>query len=137
MKICIVCSGNFDNSFYYLNANGSFNKEVKSENYSDATIFGDKLYDLFDAGKHIANFLRPIPQDVNNDHLAVLATNNSMQVKGTFYQFEPLESLPIQISGASTNAGVKLNTSKQILVIRKFMILTVVYITMNLQVVAY
>ncbi|MCL7753018.1 hypothetical protein [Polaribacter sp. Z022] len=109
-----IACGNFDNSFYYLNANGSFNKEIVSDNYSSAKIFGDKTYGLFQANRHIANFLRPIPQDANNDHLAVLATNNSMQVKGTFYQFEPLENLPIQIFGANTNEGIELNTAKPV-----------------------
>ena len=109
-----IACGNYDNSFYYLNADGSFNKEIKSENYSDATVFGDKTYGLFDAKKHIANFLRPIPQDANNDNLAVITTNNSMQVNGKFYQFKPLENLPIQISGAGTNEGVGLSTQKPI-----------------------
>ncbi|TGV01564.1 PQQ-binding-like beta-propeller repeat protein [Flavivirga rizhaonensis] len=109
-----IACGNFDNSIYYLNADGSFNKEVKSENYSNFKIFGDKTFNLFKDNLHIANFLRPIPQDANNDHLGMIATNNSMQVKGTFYQFEPLEDLPIQIPGAATNVGIVLNTLKPI-----------------------
>ncbi len=105
----VACS-NYDNSLYYLNANGTFNKEVKSSTYSRLRVFGNFEKTFFKSNVHMANFLRPIPVDVDvdNDRLGMVARNNHMQTSGLFYQFEPLENLPIQINGARTNDGVEI-----------------------------
>lgn len=97
--ISYVACGNYDNSLYYLNADGSFNSEIKSSTYSELTIFG-KDKGKFPERVHMANFLRPLPVDAENDNLLLLAINNHMQISGLLYQFEPLAARPINIPGS-------------------------------------
>lgn len=90
----VVCGG-YDNSIYYLNAQGEEIKELKSSTYSKMKGFGDAS-ERKDPPKntHIANFLRPVKMADGTEKLAVLGTNNSMQTSGMLYLFDVLEDLP-------------------------------------------
>jgi len=109
--IPFIACGNYDNSLYYLNANGTFHSELKSSTYSELGVFG-KDATKFRSRIHMANFLRPFPQDANNDNLLMLAVNNHMQISGTIYQFEPLATAPIPIPN-SRKRGIKISEQRR------------------------
>lgn len=92
----VVCGG-YDNSIYYLNAQGEELKEIKSSTYSIEKGFGDPSEAALPPEKvHIANFLRAVKQADGSELLAVLGTNNSMQVTGSIYLFDILGDKPLK-----------------------------------------
>lgn len=87
----VVCGG-FDNSVYYLNVQGEEVKELKSSTYSVEKPWGDGI--IPEKFVHMSNFLRPLKKADGSEALAILGTNNHMQVDGTVYLFNPLDDLP-------------------------------------------
>lgn len=89
-----VVAGGFDKSIYYLSPNGKMLKEIKSSTYSIEKPWAQFKKDLPESNVSTANFIRPIPKKNGDDVLAVLGTNNHMNVPGTMYLFNPLEEQP-------------------------------------------
>lgn len=87
----VVCGG-FDKSIYYLAANGTKIKEIKSDSYSQEKVWGTGV--LPPNYTHTANFIRRIRKADGNDVLVVLGTNNHMQTNGSIYKFDILADLP-------------------------------------------
>ncbi|SDW27920.1 hypothetical protein SAMN05444411_101413 [Lutibacter oricola] len=87
----VVCGG-FDLNYYYLSATGDLVKTIASSTYSIETTFGDHKPE---GGIHSINFLRKAKKSDGTDMLAVLGTNNSMQVKGSMYLFDVLADTPL------------------------------------------
>ncbi|WP_111708897.1 outer membrane protein assembly factor BamB family protein [Lutibacter citreus] len=86
----VVCGG-YDLNYYYLSSTGDLVKTIASSTYSIETAFGDHK----PANNiHSINFLRKVKKADGSDMLAVLGTNNSMQVKGSMYLFNVLANLP-------------------------------------------
>ncbi|MCW2118795.1 PQQ-binding-like beta-propeller repeat protein [Flavobacterium sp. 7A] len=82
----VVCGG-YDKNIYYLNANGTLKQTLASSSYSVNTVFGGATAPT---KVHIANFIRKVKKGDGTDMLAVLGTNNSMQVTGNMYLFDVL-----------------------------------------------
>ena len=89
----VVCGG-FDQSYYYVSAEGMLIKEIKSSTYSTLKTWGKSKEDLPPDNRHTINFLRTLPQPDGSEVLVVHATNNHMQVVGVIYQFRPLAEKP-------------------------------------------
>ncbi|APU11040.1 hypothetical protein A5M85_12315 [Cellulophaga lytica] len=89
-----VVGGGFDKSIYYISSGGEMVKEIKSSTYSIEKPWAQFKKDLPESNVSTANFIRPIPQKNGDDVLAVLGTNNHMNVPGTMYLFNPLEDKP-------------------------------------------
>lgn len=89
-----VVAGGFDKSIYYISSTGKMVKEIKSSTYSIEKPWAKFKKDLPESNVSTANFIRPIPQKNGDDVLAVLGTNNHMNVPGTMYLFKPLEAKP-------------------------------------------
>lgn len=89
-----VVAGGFDKSVYYISSDGEMIKEIKSSTYSIEKPWAKFKKDLPESNVSTANFIRPIPQKNGDDVLAVLGTNNHMNVPGTMYLFKPLEAKP-------------------------------------------
>lgn len=86
----IVCGG-FDKNVYYLNVDGSLKQTLEASTYSvNKTHRGVTAPP---SNTHIANFVRKIKKSDGTDMLAILGTNNSMQVTGNIYLFDVLGSL--------------------------------------------
>ena len=86
----VVCGG-LDLAVYYLDANGSLVQKIHSSTYSQETTWGiDPKYN----GLHYSGFLRPFMKAGGVEALAMVATNNHMQVSGSVYLFDPLVSSP-------------------------------------------
>ncbi|WP_366184338.1 PQQ-binding-like beta-propeller repeat protein [Flavobacterium ovatum] len=82
----VVCGG-YDKNIYYLNADGTLKQTLASATYSVNTTFGGATAPN---RVHIANFIRKVKKADGSDILAVLGTNNSMQVTGNMYLFDVL-----------------------------------------------
>ncbi|MEM5510632.1 hypothetical protein WNY98_17310 [Pseudoalteromonas sp. AS71] len=97
-----VVAGSYDKSVYYLDHKGKLVKELKSSNYSEIRAWNKKSADhepgtrFAPNNRHIANILRPIPQENGDDILAMHATINSMQSPGTLFLFAPLQQKPLK-----------------------------------------
>jgi len=107
-KPYVVCGG-FDNSIYYLDANGKEVKELKSSTYSNEKPWGQGI--LPPKWTHMANFLRPMKKADGTEVLVVAGTNNHMQVAGTIYLFDVLADEPYQetkISSANVTGDCRI-----------------------------
>ena len=91
----VVCGG-FDKSIYYLNSKGEMVKEIKSSTFSIQKPVSQFKSDMPKENECTANFIRPIPQKNGDDILAVLGTNNHMNVAGTMYLFNIFEDKPFK-----------------------------------------
>ncbi len=89
----VVCGG-FDLSVYYLNAEGEEVKELKSSTYSNEKPWGEEPKPA--KFVHMSNFLRPVKKADGSEALAIVGTNNHMQVAGTVYLFDVLADEPYQ-----------------------------------------
>jgi len=86
----VVCGG-LDLAFCYLSADGSLIQKVHSSTYSQEATWGiDSKYNKL----HYAGFLRPFKKADGTEALALLGTNNHMQVSGSVYVFDPLATAP-------------------------------------------
>ncbi|MBE0393179.1 Lambda-carrageenase [Flavobacterium sp. PL0002] len=99
----IVCGG-YDKNIYYLNADGTLKQTLTSSSYSVNTTFGETTAPT---RVHISNFLRKVKKADGTDMLAVLGTNNSMQVTGNMYLFDVLGTSVITPS-------VKINSGRPV-----------------------
>ncbi|WP_152285736.1 PQQ-binding-like beta-propeller repeat protein [Flavicella marina] len=88
-----VVGGSLDLNVYYLSANGSLTKTLKSSTYSQEKTWGETEAKDY---VHYANFLKAVPKDATNDYLLIQASNNIMQDKGATYMFDVLEDTPIK-----------------------------------------
>ncbi|MGA9639457.1 hypothetical protein [Flavobacterium sp.] len=99
----VVCGG-YDKNIYYLNADGTIKQTLASSTYSVNTVFGGATAPT---KVHIANFIRKVKKADGTDMVAVIGTNNSMQVTGNIYLFDVLGTTPITPS-------VKINSGKPV-----------------------
>ncbi|UZO82238.1 hypothetical protein NBT05_07115 [Aquimarina sp. ERC-38] len=103
-----VVAGGFDKSIYYLSPQGELVKEIKSSTYSIEVPRSKYKTDLPEKNVSTANFIRPIQQKDGEDILAVLGTNNHMNVPGTMYLFKVLENLPYRKDQLTANGQKRL-----------------------------
>ncbi|WP_139957412.1 hypothetical protein [Flavicella sediminum] len=88
-----VVAGSLDLNAYYLSAEGSLVKELKSADYSQEKTWGTTTAKN---NVHYTNFLRPVKKDADNDYLIMHASNNPSQDKGATYVFDALADTPIK-----------------------------------------
>ncbi|WP_066631829.1 hypothetical protein [Labilibacter marinus] len=98
----VVCGG-LDLNMYYLSAQGALVKTIASSTYSEEKTWGiDKKYDYL----HYANFLRPITKADGTQVLAMHASDNHMQAKGSIYLFEVLADEPYQVTKVDATSPI-------------------------------
>ncbi|MGY6650246.1 hypothetical protein [Wenyingzhuangia sp. IMCC45574] len=102
-----VVAGGFDKSIYYLSPKGVLVKEIKSSTFSIEKPWSKSKKLLPKPAIATANFIRTVKQKNGDDVLAVLATNNHMNVPGTLYFFKPLEDLPFKKVPVKGNKALK------------------------------
>ncbi|MCL7754587.1 PQQ-binding-like beta-propeller repeat protein [Polaribacter sp. Z022] len=91
-----VVAGGFDNSIYYLSANGKFVKKINSKPYSKERLREFRGKKIPKENVSMSNFIRTIKNPDGKETLVVLGTNNHMQTVGTLYFFNPLEIKPFK-----------------------------------------
>ncbi|WP_010135928.1 PQQ-binding-like beta-propeller repeat protein [Ochrovirga pacifica] len=102
-----VVAGGFDTSLYYLSAQGTLIKEIKTSRFSIEKPWSKNKKELPKAGIATANFIRPYQKSDGTNGLVVLGTNNHMNVPGTLYFFNPLEELPFKKVPVKGNKSLK------------------------------
>lgn len=98
----VVCGG-FDKSVYYITSAGELEQELKSSSYSSDKPWGDAASVGY---SHIANFLRPFPQEDGSEQLAIVGSMNNSQGTGTLYIFEPLNPTPLSTNSVPCTDNV-------------------------------
>lgn len=98
----VVCGG-FDKNIYYLSSEGNLVQTLDASTYSENKVFSGITAP---SNTHIANFIRTIKKSDGSEMLAVLGTNNSMQVTGNMYFIEVL--------GGLVGESVKIDSGKPV-----------------------
>jgi lambda-carrageenase len=101
----VVCGG-FDNSIYYLSAQGALVKAIHSSTYSKEKSWGkDPSKPSPPSYHHTANFLRPLRLSDGREALVVQAVLYANSSRGAAYLFNPLEEKPFKTIKKGSSVG--------------------------------
>lgn len=95
-KESYVVAGGFDKNIYYLSPKGALLKTIHSSTFSIEKPWSKYKKEMPKSNECAANFIRPIKKSDGTEVLLVLGSNNHMNVPGTMYFFNPLESIPFK-----------------------------------------
>ena len=88
-------AGGFELSLFYINKDGTLEKEIKNASYSIDKAWGTG--DIPQGKKHINNHIKRFYDEFSNERLLVQSAFNGNAADGTIYLFEPFADQPYEI----------------------------------------
>ncbi|MFC7293079.1 hypothetical protein [Hirschia litorea] len=105
-----VVAGGFDTNIYYLNADGERVKTIPSQSYSVEKSWGMNGKKYPQVKSHVANFLRPVQLENNENILVMHGAINQNNATGSLYLFKPLADTPYKIIPSEVSVVGSLTT---------------------------